>query len=842
MLTSVRRALALVPLCLLSFTVGSASAAGTDPFCTLHDARAGADVALSPTMSLTAGRLSATGTCTSGTVSFSGATIHFGRALTATAATGTATPDGLELTAGTFTAAPSLTAKPFTARPDAPVTIRFTRDGAVEPAGTLAPAAAPTQPMRLMAAAAVTTAAADEPPTPDSVAPLPPGSEPWTWTLELTDTGVTVLGTSNYTRLEGVINWDGSYKLGAYLEDYPFNGEKLSVSGELSGADIFNPDTAEITGRMSDLRLTPTSVLRSGLLRWNQSGLSVEGSVEQQCTAGGDIVMTAKGALADVDHWSLSLDGDVGPDGCGLSDGLLLTAGGVHGSLGAAGGDPRGQLMLDGTMHGSALPPGGDEWDGRAAISLGMQAADNSILMWFESKQGSVGGSVAADGTFSLYASATVELAHGATAKAYGGIGRKTPDGPVTYALRGSVANVPLGDGATLTRADLDWTQDALHLGGAIQFDCAAGGTIIASIDGEIPDIPTSGDWSLRGAAAAGPQGCGATKELAFGPGSGGALTLSSKAGALSVDVDATARMQTSLVPTKNVFDVTLRAHTGPDGFRASVDASTPGASFGGAVADDGTFSLAFRLDDLSIGGVSLGAHGSIARTTPEGSLTYELGGGLARPVSLGSGLTLTEGSLSFANGTIAFRGGLRMACTGGTIDAGAAGSMTDSANWSLELTGKASSCRIGSSATFNGGALRATISAKQGVVHYDASIATASIDLSTARVNFMTTMHTSLTDISARITNTCASCGTDGLELSFAATGNASGTLLLFLPYDLSATVAGRVQLNGAKATAFDVGVTQASLRLASISLGGTFGTTAQNRLRSDTQAAFTS
>lgn len=840
MLTSVRRALVLAPLCLLSLaSTGTASAAAPSPFCALHDARPGATVALSPTVSITPAQLTVTGTCADGSVSFSAATVRFGRALTATNATGTAAPDGLRLAEGRFSAAPSLTAAPFAARPDAPVVVRFAAAGGVEPSGALVPA--PTPRLRLLAAPA-TTAADDPAPTPDPVAPKPPGSDPWTWTLELTDTGVTVTGTSNYTRLEGVIDWDGSYRFGVYLEDYPFNGDKLSVSGELSGSDIFNPSTAEITGAMSDLRLTPTTVLRSGVLHWSQAGLSVEGTVEQACAAGGGVTVSATGALADVGRWSLSLDGQVGPSGCALTDGLALPRGEVHGRVGADGGPVGGSLAISGSARSTLLPAGADSWTLDIDLAIGPRPVDTTATVAGRSNVGLVFGQIAGDDTFLLRAVVNVDLATGVKLHGSGEIARTTPGGPVAYRLGGALNDVPLGDHAMLTRAELDWQPGGLRLGATVRFDCAAGGTMSASLDGEVPAVPTGSDWSLRGGATAGPDGCGATKELAFGPGSGGALTLSAKGGTLAVDVDAAARLQTSLVPTKSVFDVSLHAHAGSDGFRASLDASTSGASFSGSVADDGTFALAFRLDDLEIGGVSLGAHGSIARTTANGPLSYDLGGGLSRPVALGNGLTLTEGSLSFTDGTIAFRGGLRMQCTGGTIDAGAAGSMTDSDNWSLSLSGRVSSCRIGSAATFNGGALRATVAATRGVVTYDASMSTDSIDLSSARLNFMTTMHTSLTAIAARITNTCASCGTSGLELSFTATGNADGTLLFVLPYDLSATVAGRVQMNGTKATAFDVGVTKASLRLASISLGGTFGTTAQNRLRSDTQAAFTS
>ncbi len=600
---------------------------------------------------------------------------------------------------------------------------------------------------------------------------------------------------------------DGTFGLNFKLDDLALGGASLGAKGTIARTSPSGNVAYTISGGLgSPVKLYDSLSLKSGSLSISSSGgLSFSGTVTQTC-ATGSVDATASGAITDSRNWSFGVSGGA-TTGCTITQGLTLPSGGLSGTLKSTGGAVSASFSLSGGVSTSLLPAGPSSWSASFGFTYDGTSAGTGVSFAASSSLGSASGKVNFDGTFALNGNFTVPF--GPSNVAFSGtIARTTPGGAVAYDVGGS-ATIAIGSKASLT-GGLRLTNTSITLSGSVTLACPVSGSFTAGASGTVP-IGSGKDWSFTVGGNAGAAGCGVTKEFVLGANSGASGTLKSVAGVVSLNLDANATINTTVIPTKTSFSVGFKFAASQGAYSVALSGSTQGAGFSSTVNSDGTFNLSFNLDDLALGGVTLGAKGTIARTTAGGALTYSISGSLAGQAKIYDNLYLRGGSLSISNtGGLSFSGTVRQTCTTGYLDATASGTIVDSKNWSFDAKGLASQCTLGRAALFNGTTFFADIDSTNGKVLYNAGVAATQINLFTAGWALLGQTSTWLTNVSATISNTCVGCQEGGKNrITFRGTGNAKFTLL-FIPQTVSATVDGVFDFSGTTIRRVSINITK--------------------------------
>ena len=807
--TSLRLLLATIAgTCLLLIgMVGSAHAA------TYADLEAGGTVELGPSVTLDAGTVTDVGD----TLELSGATLSYGDVGTGEGVTGVVTQDTLTLRGGEFTFADEVATGTFTVDEENPLT--FSLDGSGDSDGTLIPAAAEAP------AAAQTFAGIGQGDAEDAALGLLPtvpadnGPTFYTIDVQCCGGGATTLGLNlrqkqrqpNNTVVETgrvlvAVNLSNRrYRVEVINWKFAFQGSNATLNAVVAGNDILNPfEFTGVSGTLTgEVQLAKGVYLTGGTLRWDKNGFTVAGSARIDCLTG-SIGAQLNGTIVDDDDWSFAVSGATS-GGCVLSDDLQLPTGDLTGEISSEAGAITGLFEVGGVIQTTLLPDGVDEWDARFRFIYDGTDAGSYVGFFAEADIGVAQGKVNFDGTFALNADFTIPFG-GSNVAFDGDIKRETPGGPVTYDVGGS-AFIALQKGSLAGSVRL--TNDALAFTGDVTVACPVSGSISGGVATTVP-LTGGNDWSV-GISGGAPSGCGVTNEFSLGAGTGISGEIKSVGGVVSVNASANATVNTTLIPTKTSFSAGFSFAASQGAYSVAVNGSTQGAGFSASVASNGTFDLSFNLSDLAIGGVTLGANGTIKRTTPGGAVVYTISGSLAGQAKLYDNLYLRGGSLSISStGGLKFSGTVRQMCTTGYLDASASGSITDSRNWSFDAQGLASSCTLGRAAKFNGTTFFADIDSVNNKVTYSAGVAATQINLFSTSFLLIGKTTTWLTNVSATISNTCAGCQEGGKNrITFRGTGNAQFKIL-FLPTTVSATVDGVFDFSGSTIRRVDIRITK--------------------------------
>ncbi len=343
-------------------------------------------------------------------------------------------------------------------------------------------------------------------------------------------------------------------------------------------------------------------------------------------------------------------------------------------------------------------------------------------------------------------------------------------DGAVTGAITAETA--PSGsirldrNGTALLRPVLRWTGAGIKLGGGLFVPCPSGGSMTATVDLTIPWDLRFRDWSAGVAATTGANGCGVTDELTFAAGTAVRATVGAKAGRLGVDVDVTADVRTTLVPTKTFFKVVFKLSARAGDFSSFVSAATDGAAFSGAVNSDGTFDFRFDITDLQIADAKIVVQGHITRSDPRGKVDIDVATDVSGNIQLGANFAIRGLSLGIVGNDIRFGAVLRMRCSTGYYDLAADGELLSKGNFRLDVEGLAGDCRVGKLLRFDGQAWKGTLAWTDGALDVDIRVAIASMDLPPVRDKQFGSMDMDLYGTTAVITNRCAGCTQEQLRV----------------------------------------------------------------------------
>lgn len=340
----------------------------------------------------------------------------------------------------------------------------------------------------------------------------------------------------------------------------------------------------------------------------------------------------------------------------------------------------------------------------------------------------------------------------------------------------GGAVDIAVGNKASLS-GSLKLTGDTLTLQGRLRVACPIAGDIGGEIATELPMEASNANWSVAIAGGAGPAGCDLTKDFGLEPNSGVSGALKSVGGKLEIDLRADATIDTTLIPTKTSFSVAFALHVTPGAYRVSASGSTQGAGFSADIQSNGSYALAFNLDDLELGGVSLGAKGSIKRTAPSAAVEYSITGGLTGKAKIWDNLYFLGGSLGIdSKGGLTFSGTIRQLCNAGYIDASASGRIASAKDFAFDAKGLASKCRIGDGALFDGTAFYASIESQNGKILYNAGLGIAQLNLVRAPILIIGDVSTWLTGVQGSLSNTCDGCYERGVtQLKFQARAHAA-------------------------------------------------------------------
>ncbi|MBJ7330930.1 MAG: hypothetical protein JHC95_13595, partial [Solirubrobacteraceae bacterium] len=788
-------------------------------FTAISGAKAGDQVTLTKDISLVVGSVTSDGT----TATLSGATVQLGSTISGSGVSGTATATELKLTGGRFTVPKSLDDEVYTIDPQKPLVFALAESGATAVSGELTNTGEKAGSAAGLRAFATVT----EPDVAAAIPPPPTGSnysiklnfylERITATVKLGDTQI----------VYGQIQYAGSYWFDL---TYPFSfkGQNVLISGRLSGSNIFQPASYKVSGSITgQIELVKGVYLTGGSVSLSAKEISFAGSVKLDC-AEGSVSAGASGTVVDDKNWSLKVDGGTAPAGCTVTKDLKLPAGSILGEIGAVDGKVTGLFELTGKVSTTLLPAGVNEWD--AGFRFIYDGTDAGSYIGFVAKAG-IGvaqGKIGFDGTFGLNADFTIPF--GGSSVAFNGtINRLTPNGAVDYNVGGS-ANLVINSQTSLG-GSVKLTNTSLSLAGDVTLACPVSGSITGGVNGTVP-IGSGKDWSFAISGGAGSKGCQVTKEFGLAAGSGLSGSVKSTGGVVAVAADANATINTTLIPTKSSFSVGFKFAASQGAYNVAVSGSTQGAGFSAAVASTGTFDLSFNLDDLALGGVTLGAKGSIKRTTPSGAVSYSISGSLAGQAKIYDNLYIRGGALSIDSvGGLKFTGTIRQICTSGYLDASATGIITDSRNWAFDAKGIASQCTIGRAAKFDGTTFYAQIKSENAKVLYNAGVKASRINLFSTWVFPIGTTTTWLTEVGGTISNTCPGC-LDGQKtrLSFGASAYAQFRIIL-LPVQIGITLSGQVDIMGNSVRRVGLALNR-QLFLSQF---------AQNQIEIDTQKAFT-
>ncbi len=827
-----RLALALVAGALL--LLGLASSAHAATFAELQNAQPGTAVTLSSSVTLTPGTVTQVGD----KLEISGATVKYGDVGTGEGVSGVATADTLTLTEGAFTFANEVATGTFT--PDAENPLTFGLGDNAESSGSLVPAKA-AAPVAMRAFAGIGQGDAEDAAL-GLLPTVPADNGPTFYTIDVACCGSNALGLNlrqKQRQPSGAVVETGRvlvainllsrrYRVEVINWQFKFGASSTTLNAVVAGEDILNPfEFSGVKGTITgEAQLTKGVFFTGGELTWDKTGFHVAGGVRIDCLEGG-ISAGLTGDIVDDANWKFAVSGQTN-DGCTVSKDLNLPTGSLIGEIEAVDGDPTGLFEVRGDIQTTLLPAGVNEWDAGFRFIYDGTDAGSHVAFYAAAGIGVAQGIVNFDGTLALNADFTIPFGNSSVAFD-GDIKRETPNGAVVYDVGGS-ANIEVNSKASLA-GSLRLTNTQLALSGAVTLACPVSGSITGGVNADIP-LTSSKSWALGISGGAGANGCQVTKEFGLGAGTGLSGEVKSVNGVVSVAADANATINTTLIPTKSSFSAGFKFAASQGAYNVAVHGSTQGAGFSAAVASTGTFDLSFNLSDLALGGVTLGANGSIKRTTPGGAVAYSINGSLAGQAKIYDNLYLRGGSLSIdSTGGLKFSGTVRQICTTGYLDASASGAIVDSRNWSFNANGIASSCTIGRAAKFDGRTFVADIKSENGKVLYNAGINASRINLFSTRVFLLGNITTWLTNVGGTISNTCTGCQEGGkTRLTFGGSGSASWKLLFF-PITSSGTISGSVDIAGT------------SVRKVSIGLNVSLFTnrTAANQLENDTVKGFT-
>lgn len=152
---------------------------------------------------------------------------------------------------------------------------------------------------------APTLAGATTLPIPAAAVPRPPGP-PWSFSVGVSFSGLTVRATSGYAQLNGLIRWDKSYRFTVSITDYPFKKGRISAGGTLTGADIFTPiPVSGLTGYLTGpMEIAPNTSILSGAISWTAAGFAFNGGIRLKCTEG-SLDATATVLLVDEKNFAI---------------------------------------------------------------------------------------------------------------------------------------------------------------------------------------------------------------------------------------------------------------------------------------------------------------------------------------------------------------------------------------------------------------------------------------------------------------------------------------------------------------------------------------------------------
>ncbi|UUY05523.1 hypothetical protein LRS13_08395 [Svornostia abyssi] len=736
----------------------------------LADAERGDAVQLAAGTTLVVGEISRSGT----TVTLTDATLQIGDVVVGTGVDGTAAGGDVALTDGTFTVARTLTDQRFEIAPGDPLTYDLDAAGGTQVSGELVSTGAAASPAALRTFAAT----AGEPDVTSALPPAPKGKS-FRFGLKLNGDGSTTvrvfLGADEV--IYGRIRLNGSYLFELKLP-FDVKGKPVLISGAISGSNILQPiPLSGIKGAITgDIELVDGVFLTGGEIVWDKDGFALSGGARVECREGG-LAATLAGRYEDAKNWSLNIGGGVTGGQCTVSDDLKLPAGDITGTLEVADGAVNGLFEVGGKISTTLLPDGVDEWDARFRFVYGSEqpSAANHIAFFASAGIGTAQGRINFDGTFGLNADFAIPFSAGNDVAFDGDINRTTPNGPVTYDVGGSL-NVAIGSKASLG-GSVRLTNTSLALAGRLRVACPIDGDIGGEVSAEIPLTSANRDWSVGFAGGAGADGCGMTKDFGLGPNSGASGSLKSVGGKLEIALDADATIETTVIPTKTSFSVGFGLRITPGTYAVRASGSTEGAGFSADIQSNGSYELAFNLDDLALGGVSLGAKGSIKRTAPSAGIAYSISGGLTGKAKIWDNLYFLGGSLGIdSTGGLTFSGTIRQLCNAGYIDASASGRIKSVNDFAFEAKGLASKCRIGNGALFDGSTFFASIENQNGKILYNAGLGIARLNLIKAPVLIIGDVSTWLTGVSGSISNTCDGCYERGVsQLKFEARAHAA-------------------------------------------------------------------
>ncbi|MDQ8046873.1 MAG: hypothetical protein AAGC46_17955 [Solirubrobacteraceae bacterium] len=184
-------------------------------------------------------------------------------------------------------------------------------------------------------------------------------------------------------------------------------------------------------------------------------------------------------------------------------------------------------------------------------------------------------------------------------------------------------------------------------------------------------------------------------------------------------------------------------------------------------------YSFSVGLSNLPFNGGTISAGGTITGSNIfHPPVISGLSGSIQGPIQLAPKLALQSAAVKWDGKGIAFDGAVQFGCTTGTLLAHATGQLTDLKNFSFHATGLASACTLGRVAEFDEQTFLADVTSTDGSLKYDASFSAGTIQLATRWLTKDADLNTYLSGVSAEVTNSCDSCGDDGLELSFTGTG----------------------------------------------------------------------
>ncbi len=813
-----RLVLALIAgACLL---LGTASSASASTSTAISGAKSGDTVALTSDISLVVGSISTSGDATT----LSDATLQLGKTVSGTGVSGTLTGTKLTLTGGRFTVPKSLDDSVYTIK-DGGLVFDLGDTGATNVTGELAETketAAPTVGLRAFAG---TDAGQDDI---AKAIPAPPAGGTYGFDIKVYVDKLTVtVKLGGQQIVYGQIRYNASYWFDL---TYPFSfkGQNVVISGRLEGTNIFQPATYKVSGAITgQIELTKGVYITGGNVSISQDGISFGGSAKLDCATGG-LAASVAGTINDEKNWKFSLSGAT-TGGCVVSKDLALPAGDITGDIESVDGSVTGAFEVGGKISTTLLPAGVNQWDARFRFIYDGTDAGSYIAFYASAGIGTAQGKIQFDGTFALNADFTIPFG-GSNVAFRGDLKRTAPSAEVIYDVSGA-ANIAINSKTSLG-GSLKLTNTSIGLSGNVTLACPVSGSITGGVSGSVP-IGSGKDWSFGISGGAGANGCQITKEFGLAAGTNLSGSVKSVAGVVSVAADANATITTNLIPTKTSFSVGFSFAASQGDYSISAKGSTQGAGFSMAIASDSTFNLSFNLDDLALGGVTLGAKGTIKRATPGAAVTYSISGALSGQAKIYDNLYLRGGSLSIdSKGGLSFSGTVRQICTTGYLDASAKGIVVDSRNWAFDAKGIASSCTIGRAAKFDGTTFYAQIKSEDAKVLYNAGVQASRINLFSTNVFLLGPTTTWLTGVGATISNTCTGC-LEGKKtrLSFGGTGNASFRVLIFVPVQISVSLSGQVDIMGN------------SVRKVSLALNRSLFLSqfAQNQIEIDTETAFT-